>query len=66
MYAGSGFIIAAVVQAENAALSAIFFVLGELCLVLYCFLFQKFTTFDDREVRECHAACRTLLSTELI
>ena len=52
MYTASGFIIAAVLQAENAVLSAIFFVVGELFLVLYCFLYQKFTKFDDREVRE--------------
>eukprot|EP01043_Picozoa_sp_COSAG02_P017437 COSAG02_NODE_791_length_17158_cov_12.377396_3_plen_64_part_00 len=60
MYAGSGFIIAAVLQAENGVLSAIFFAAGELFLVLYCFLYQKFTKFDDREVRECHAACKNL------
>ena len=51
MYTGSGFIIAAVVQAENAVLSVIFFLAGELFLVVYCFLYQKFTKFDDREVR---------------
>jgi uncharacterized membrane protein YjfL (UPF0719 family) len=57
MYAGSGFIIAAVMQAENAVLSVIFFVVGELFLVIYCFLYQKFTKFDDREVRLRCAAC---------
>jgi uncharacterized membrane protein YjfL (UPF0719 family) len=46
MYTGSGFIIAAVIQAENAVLSVIFFAVGEFFLVVYCFIYQKFTKFD--------------------
>jgi hypothetical protein len=52
MYTGSGFIIAAVIQAENAVLSVIFFAVGEFFLVVYCFIYQKFTKFDDREAIE--------------
>lgn len=58
MYAGSGLIIAAVIQAENPILSLIFFAAGELCLVIYCFMYQKVTKFDDREVRSRRVVCR--------
>ena len=52
MYVGSGFIIAAVMQAETFVLSLIFFGLGELAMVLFSFLYQYWTKFDDRRAVE--------------
>ena len=52
VYIGSGFIIAAVTQAETLPLSCLFFVLGETAIVVFSSVYQWATEWNDRAAVE--------------